>query len=137
LAFKAEGSIHYWLSKGGGSTIGFQMGSPLSKSHLFTLSPVLMGKKGEGVPTIALYFTHLENVLKIINTDFVIILSVGLIFVNIIIHMYLYTVLNLVHIYGFVSSYICICIFFNIETEVLSLTVLSMSHNKVFSLFVE
>jgi hypothetical protein len=76
---KGEILYHYvWLSKrkgpllaikGGGSTIGFQMRSPLSKCIYLHCPPIL---KGGG--TIALYFTVLKfrkndiwNVLKIIT----------------------------------------------------------------------
>jgi hypothetical protein len=45
-----SGRVHYWLLKGKGPLLVFEMGSLLLKSHLFTLSPVLMGEK-RGGPT--------------------------------------------------------------------------------------
>ena len=116
LAFKAEGSI-----------IGFQRGEgPLLvfKSGVHFQSAFIYVVKGEGGGTITLYFTENEKklyleCLKNHNTELIIILSVGLIFVNIIIF-----------VYGTSTGLHCL-IFFKIETEVLSLTVLSMYHNNV------
>jgi hypothetical protein len=94
-AFKAEGStigfqrrrVHYWFSNG----------ESTFKITFIYIVPCCNGEKVV-VPTIALYLTllklisqphiDLENVLKIINTELIIILSVGLIFVNIIICVY-------------------------------------------------
>ena len=56
LAFKAEGST-IGVQRGGGSTIGFQMRSPLSKC-IYLHCPVF--KKKGGRVTIALYFTESE-----------------------------------------------------------------------------
>jgi hypothetical protein len=58
LVFKEGEGFHYWFSKGE---------SICKMRNLFTLSPVLTGKKG-GCPTIALYFTFLENGLVIMST---------------------------------------------------------------------
>jgi hypothetical protein len=71
LAFKGGGGSTFGFQRGeGGSNIGFQRGNSLS----FTLSPFLTREK-RGDPTIALYFTFLENVLKIMNTKLIMILE--------------------------------------------------------------
>jgi hypothetical protein len=57
ILYLQSGRVHYWLSKGGGSTIGFQMRSSLSKC-IYLHCPLFL--KGGGA-TIALYFTEIEK----------------------------------------------------------------------------
>jgi hypothetical protein len=71
LVFKDGEGVHYWFLKGD---------IPLTKCVPFFLHCPLFCKKnggggGGGVPTIAFYFTFLENVSKIMNTKLIMILE--------------------------------------------------------------
>ena len=81
-----SGRVHYWRSKGGGSTIGFQMRSPLSKCIYLHCPLFLRGERGALHYTL-LYWNWEKNDIWN-DTELITILSVGLFFVNIIIFVY-------------------------------------------------
>jgi hypothetical protein len=115
--FFQRGRVHYWLSEGG-STIGFQKGSPISKCVYLYVAPSLSLKKRVPIFCITLYFFKecLENHEYRVDH-------------NPCSRFNLCKSHNICIRSGFTVLH---CLIFNIQTEVLSLTVFPMCHSNVY-----